>query len=99
MRALPNPARGCRGRDARSRDRDIPRPRAGYATGIEAVSQLAIVALASAAYARRAATLRRRGRPVGRWRALAFCVGMAMTAAALSPPVDELADARYFWVP
>ena len=43
-------------------------------------------------YAIRARTLREAGRPVRGWRRGCYIAGLVLLAAALSPPVDELAD-------
>jgi cytochrome c oxidase assembly factor CtaG len=43
-------------------------------------------------YRARAATLAREGRPVPGWRKGCFAAGLVVLAAALSPPVDNLAD-------
>jgi putative membrane protein len=55
---------------------------------------LAPVLLAAYAlpYARRARTLRRRGRPLARWRIACFAGALALLAVAVSPPADRLAD-------
>ncbi len=46
----------------------------------------------SFAYAARARTLAHRGRPVARWRVVAFATGVAIVAAVQCPPLDALAD-------
>lgn len=43
-------------------------------------------------YWRRARTLRRRGAPVGAWRAVAFASGALVASAVQLPPLDSLAD-------
>ena len=43
-------------------------------------------------YLRRAATLRRRGRPVARWRIVSFAAGVTILAVVQLPPFDELGD-------
>lgn len=45
-------------------------------------------------YGIRAAALRRRGRPVPRWRVACFVAGVGVLAGAVSGPVDRLADQR-----
>jgi cytochrome c oxidase assembly factor CtaG len=52
----------------------------------------AALALYGLLYARRAATLARRGRGVPAWRIASFVCGLAVLAGALSPPLDTLAD-------
>jgi putative membrane protein len=53
-----------------------------------------VVALYAVPYLLRARTLARRGRPVAPWRLACFCAGLAVLAAAISPPVDVAADRR-----
>ena len=60
--------------------------------------QLVPVLLAGALYARRAATLRRRGRPVPAWRMAAFAAGLAAVVLALVSPLDRLGEERLFSV-
>jgi putative membrane protein len=45
-------------------------------------------------YARRARTLRRRGRPVPAWRLACFAAGLAVLIVAISPVLDAAADER-----
>jgi putative membrane protein len=45
-------------------------------------------------YARRARTLRRRGRPVPTWRLVCFGAGLATLIVSVSPPVDAVVDRR-----
>lgn len=47
---------------------------------------------AAVAYLKRAHTLSRQGRPVPTWRQLCFTGGILLIAAAISGPVDELAE-------
>lgn len=54
--------------------------------------QLATVAVLAAAYARRAATLRARGRPVSPSRIASFAAGLALLLVALVSPVHELGE-------
>lgn len=46
-------------------------------------------------YALRARTLARRGRPVPAWRIWCFATGIVVLVLAVSPPVLDLADARF----
>jgi putative membrane protein len=68
------------------------------ATGIlaPALSPL-LLAVYAVPYALRARALARRGRPVPRWRLWCFGAGLALLLAAVSPPVDALADERFAW--
>lgn len=54
--------------------------------------QLAIVAVLAVAYARRAATLCARGRPVPVWRIVSFASGIVLLLVALVSPVHELGE-------
>jgi cytochrome c oxidase assembly factor CtaG len=54
--------------------------------------QLAMVAVLTVAYARRAATLRSRGRPVATWRIASFGSGIVVLLVALVSPVHELGE-------
>ena len=58
--------------------------------------QLAPVAVVSALYWKRSQTLRRRGTPVERRRAVFFWTGIALLLAALVSPVDDLAERHLF---
>jgi cytochrome c oxidase assembly factor CtaG len=58
--------------------------------------QLAPVAVAAAAYALRARTLARRGRPVGRGRVAAFAGGLLLLVAAFVTPLDSIGETRLF---
>jgi putative membrane protein len=58
---------------------------------IEVLAPLALIALA-AAYARRAATLSRRGRPVELWRQICFGAGVLVLLAADLPPLSTVAE-------
>jgi cytochrome c oxidase assembly factor CtaG len=59
-------------------------------------AQLAPVLLAGIAYAWRARTLRRRGRPVRPLRAVAFAAGLAALVLALVSPLDTVGETRLF---
>jgi putative membrane protein len=52
--------------------------------------QITTIAVCAGAYARRARTLRARGRAVPRWRSLSFATGIAFLFAALVSPVHGL---------
>ncbi len=54
--------------------------------------QLSMVAVLAVAYARRAATLRSRGRPVATWRIASFGSGVVVLLVALVSPVHELGE-------
>jgi putative membrane protein len=54
--------------------------------------QLAAVAVLAGAYARRAATLRARGRPVAGWRVASFGTGLAVLLVAVASPVHALGE-------
>jgi len=56
------------------------------------------LALATLLYARRAAKLARRGRPVPLARQLWFGAGLALLAVALASPIDRIGEERLFWV-
>ena len=58
--------------------------------------QTAAVLLAALAYALAVARLRRRGRRVPAWRALAFAAGVAVLLAAFLSPLDRLGEERLF---
>jgi cytochrome c oxidase assembly factor CtaG len=60
--------------------------------------QLAAVLLAAALYARRAATLHERGRPVAGWRLACFAAGLVVLLLAFVSPIDTLGEERLFWV-
>ena len=59
---------------------------------LEGVALPLVVLAYGAVYLRRARTLARRGQPVPYWRMACFGAGLLLLVAALSPPVDELAD-------
>jgi putative membrane protein len=58
---------------------------------IDVLAPLALIAIAIA-YARRAATLGRRGRPVELWRQLCFAAGVLLLLAADLPPLANVAE-------
>jgi putative membrane protein len=58
--------------------------------------QLAPLALLAFAYWRRARTLRRRGTPVPRARALLFGLGLALLVLALASPIAEIGERELF---
>jgi putative membrane protein len=70
----------------------------GYLTRDVNPLQLAAIALAALLYARRAATLARRGRPVPVARQMWFGVGLALVAVAVATPIDTIGEERLFWV-
>jgi putative membrane protein len=59
-------------------------------------AQLVPVALAGALYARRARTLRRRGRPVWRAKEASFGGGLLVLVLALVSPLDSIGEERLF---
>src|SRR5918912_12814 len=70
-------------------------PFAHYGGTISVVLQLAGVSAACLsfyAYRTRARTLADRGHPVEGWRLACFTAGLVVLVAALSPPVDAIAD-------
>jgi cytochrome c oxidase assembly factor CtaG len=60
--------------------------------------ELVPLAVVAAAYARRALTLRRRGRPVPLRRTLSFAAGVTVVALALVSPIDAIGEERLFSV-
>src|SRR5439155_23858994 len=56
------------------------------------------VVAGATAYALRARTLRRRGRPVPRRRQAWFWSGVVVLALALTSPLDTVGEQRLFWV-
>lgn len=58
--------------------------------------QLAPVALIAFAYWRRARTLRGRGTPVPRWRALVFALGVALLVLAFASPIAAIGEQELF---
>ena len=59
---------------------------------VEGIALPVLVLLAWVPYARRARRVAASGRPVAGWRRACFAAGLIVLAAALSPPVDTLAD-------
>jgi len=55
------------------------------------------LALAALLYARRAATLARRGRPVPVGKQISFLAGLLVLAIALASPLHRIAEERLFW--
>jgi putative membrane protein len=60
--------------------------------------QLAPILVAAVLYAARALKLRRRGRPVNRWKRLCFAAGLATLVFALVSPLDTIGEERLFWI-
>ena len=60
--------------------------------------EIAVIALVGALYWRRARTLDRRGRPVPRWRLMAFAAGLLTLFIALESPIDTIGEERLFSV-
>ncbi len=58
---------------------------------IEVLAPVALIA-GAAAYARRVATLSRRGRPVALWRQLSFAAGVVVLLAADVPPISNVGE-------
>jgi putative membrane protein len=65
---------------------------------VRTVLQVGPLALAAFLYARRAATLARRGRPVPLARQLWFATGLLLLVVALATPIDTIGEERLFWV-
>ena len=61
-------------------------------------AQFIPIFLAGLLYAVRASRLRRRGRPVPRWRVACFAGGLAVLVGALESPIDTIGEERLFWV-
>lgn len=61
-------------------------------------AQLVPIALAGLLYARRAQTLRRRGRPVPAEKVVSFGCGLLVLVLALVTPVDSIGESRLFSV-
>jgi putative membrane protein len=60
--------------------------------GVSAPLELLPMAIAAGLYTKRAATLAARGRPVPLWHQVCFASGLVVMVAALSSPVDHIAD-------
>lgn len=56
------------------------------------------IAVAGFLYARRSATLARRGRPVAVSKQISFFAGLLLLAIALASPLPRIAEERLFWV-
>lgn len=56
------------------------------------------IAVAGFLYARRSATLARRGRPVAVTKQISFFAGLLLLAIALASPLHQVAEERLFWV-
>jgi putative membrane protein len=63
-----------------------------HLTGAYALVELAPMVIAAALYAKRAATLAAKGRPVPLWRQLCFGAGLLAIVVALVSPIGEIAD-------
>jgi cytochrome c oxidase assembly factor CtaG len=61
-------------------------------------AQLVPIAVAGLLYARRAQTLRRRGRPVPTAKVVSFCCGLLVLLLAVVTPVDSIGENRLFSV-
>jgi putative membrane protein len=65
-------------------------------TGVEAVLQLAPIALVALAYAVRVRTLARRGQPAPRWRIALFALGIALLVLAVASPIARIGEEKLF---
>ncbi|HEV7770496.1 MAG TPA: cytochrome c oxidase assembly protein [Solirubrobacterales bacterium] len=63
-----------------------------HVAGVFAPLELAPLLLAAALYAKRAATLAAKGRPVPIWRQACFAVGLLMIVAALLSPIGHISE-------
>jgi putative membrane protein len=63
-----------------------------HVTGIFGPLELAPLIVAAALYAKRAATLSARGRPVPLWRQICFASGLLVIAMALVSPIGDIAE-------
>jgi cytochrome c oxidase assembly factor CtaG len=63
-----------------------------HLTGAYALVELAPMVIAASLYAKRAATLAAKGRPVPLWRQLCFGAGLLVIVIALVSPIGEIAD-------
>jgi cytochrome c oxidase assembly factor CtaG len=61
-------------------------------------AQLVPIAVVGALYARRAWTLRERGRPVPGWKLASFGAGLLLLLAAVVTPIDSIGEERLFSV-
>jgi putative membrane protein len=60
--------------------------------------QLVSIVVGAALYARRAWSLRARGRPVAVWKVVCFAGGLAVLLVALESPIDTIGEERLFWM-
>ena len=60
--------------------------------GVSAPLELLPMLIAAGLYAKRASTLAAKGRPVPLWHQVCFAAGLVVMVAALSSPVDHIAD-------
>ena len=63
-----------------------------HLTGVFAFVELAPMLIAAALYAKRAATLAARGKPVPLWRQVCFAAGLLLIAVVLVSPISDIAD-------
>jgi cytochrome c oxidase assembly factor CtaG len=63
-----------------------------HLTGPFAFVELAPMLIAAALYAKRAATLATRGRPVPLWRQVCFAIGLLLIVIVLVTPISDVAD-------
>ena len=63
-----------------------------HLTGIFAFVELVPMLIAAALYAKRAATLAERGRPVPLWRQICFAIGLLLIVVVLVTPISDVAD-------
>jgi putative membrane protein len=63
-----------------------------HVTGIYGPLELAPMLIAAALYAKRAATLAAKGRPVPLWRQVCFASGLLVIAVALISPISDVAE-------
>ncbi len=59
--------------------------------------QLLLIAAAAYLYARRAATLKRRGAPVPAWRRRLFALGLVLAFLAVASPIHEFGERQFFF--
>jgi putative membrane protein len=67
-------------------------PPLAHLTGVFAFVELAPMLIAAALYAKRAATLAARGRPVPLWRQVFFAIGLLLIVVVLVSPISDVAD-------
>jgi putative membrane protein len=63
-----------------------------HLTGVFAFVELAPMLVAAALYAKRAATLAERGRPLPLWRQACFAIGLLLIVVVLVTPISDVAD-------